>query len=104
MGEHLNTKKNTTKRHKAGFSEGRDIRVERGRRVTFKNFIQNLEDDLLEQELEAEEWILERGITIGDETTWHELGRFASETDADEELQHEEASAGKNEQYRIRRA
>lgn len=52
MGDHVNTKKNTLKRHKAGFSESRDIRVERARRVTFKNYIQELEEDLLEQELQ----------------------------------------------------
>ena len=52
MGDHVNTKKNTLKRHQAGFSESRDIRVERARRVTFKNYIQELEEDLLEQELQ----------------------------------------------------
>jgi len=50
MGEHINTKKNTRKRHKAGFSEGRDIKLERARRVTFKNYIHELEESLFEEE------------------------------------------------------
>lgn len=54
MGEHVNTKKNPTKRHKRGFSESQDIAIQRQRRVTFKHYMQELEEELLEQELEEE--------------------------------------------------
>ena len=45
MGEHVNTKKNVQKRHKKGFAEAQDINVQRARRVTFKSYMQQLEDD-----------------------------------------------------------
>ena len=54
MGEHLNTKKDGTKRHKRGFSEGVDIAVQRRRRASFKSYLLDLEEELLEQELQAE--------------------------------------------------
>jgi hypothetical protein len=52
MGQHTGQKRDSKKRHRAGFNEGRDIRIERARRVTFKNYVQSLEEELLEQELE----------------------------------------------------
>lgn len=52
MGDHVNTKKDTSKHHKRGFVESRDIRIERARRVTFKKYVEQLEEDLLEEELE----------------------------------------------------
>ena len=55
MGEHINTKKDTAKRHKRGFSEGQDIEIQRRRRASFKSYLKELEDDLLEQELESDD-------------------------------------------------
>lgn len=54
MGEHVNTKKDPLKRHKRGFSEGQDIATKRKQRVTFKHYMQELEEELLEQELQQE--------------------------------------------------
>jgi hypothetical protein len=51
MGNHVNTKKNPNKRHKRGFREGEQL--ERMQRVSFKNYVQQLEEELLEQELES---------------------------------------------------
>lgn len=51
MGDHINTKKNTQKRHKSGFSESRDTVIERLGRVRFKHYIQDLEEALLEEEM-----------------------------------------------------
>lgn len=54
MGDHINTKKNTSKRHKRGYNESQDIAIQRQRRVSFKNYLYELEEDLLEQELEED--------------------------------------------------
>lgn len=51
MGDHVNTKKDPSKHHKRGFAESRDIRIERARRVTFKKYVEQLEEDLLDYEL-----------------------------------------------------
>lgn len=85
MGEHVNTKKDTKKHHKAGFSESRDVRVERASRVSFKNYMQNLEDELLEQELTETDWVVERGCRDGDEISWIEIDTFATEEEAEAE-------------------
>ncbi len=50
MGDHVNTKKDTAKRHKRGFAESRYIVNERARRVTFKKYVEQLEQDLLESD------------------------------------------------------
>ena len=55
MGDHIDKKKNPAKRHKRVFGEGQDLNVQRHRRVSFKAYVQRLEedfeDDLLEQDL-----------------------------------------------------
>lgn len=51
MGNHVNTKKNPNKRHKRGFREGENL--ERMQRVSFKNYVKQLEEELLEEELNA---------------------------------------------------
>ena len=55
MGDHVNTKKDTKKHHKRGFAESADIRLQRARRVTFKKYVEELEEELLNYELENED-------------------------------------------------
>lgn len=81
MGDHVNTKKDTSKHHKAGFSEGRDVRLERARRTSFKTYVQNLEEELLEDELTAEEFVVERFDADADDWLWVES--FITEEEAD---------------------
>lgn len=81
MGEHIDTKKDTSKHHKAGFSEGRDVRLERARRTSFKSYVQNLEEELLEDELTAEEFIVER--FDADTGEWFWVESFITEDEAD---------------------
>jgi hypothetical protein len=103
MGDHLNTKKDPSKHHARGFSEAQDLRLARARRVTFKQYVHQLEDDLLDEQQDAEEWIVECGSTEGDETIWHEAGTYISEEEADtaaDELR--DADALGNE-YRVRK-
>lgn len=102
MGEHVNTKKDTKKHHKAGFSESRDVRVERARRVSFKSYMQNLEDELLEQELSETEWVIEHGFPDGDEMNWVEVGMFKTEEEAEAEIEVLEKTARAGEQFRVR--
>lgn len=64
MGDHVNTKKDTKKHHKRGFAESADINLQRARRVTFKHYVQQLEEDLLEQELEELEELEEADDTF----------------------------------------
>ena len=52
MGDHVNTKRDTKKHHKRGFSEGQDIATQRHRRIGFKQYMKELEEELLEQELD----------------------------------------------------
>lgn len=84
MGDHVNTKKNTAKRHKAGFSEGQDIAVQRRNRVSFKSYLNDLEDDLLEQELSSTEWVVVRCTKDFDDRWEHEVETFADEDEANE--------------------
>ncbi len=81
MGDHVNTKKDTTKHHKAGFSEGRDVRLERARRTSFKTYVQNLEEELLEQELTSNDYVVERYDADADE--WLVVESFITEEEAD---------------------
>lgn len=86
MGEHINTKHNGTKRHKKGFNESQDVRAQRAARVSFKTYMQNLEDDLLEQEMFESDWVVERGTRVGDEYMWTEVDTFPTEDEANEEV------------------
>jgi hypothetical protein len=52
MGDHINTKKDPHKRQKRRFSEGQDPMSQRKQRVSFKSYIQHLEEDLLEEEFQ----------------------------------------------------
>ena len=53
MGDHVNTKKDGTKRHNRGFSEGQDLQSQRMRRVSFKTYMKQLEEDLLDEDLSS---------------------------------------------------
>lgn len=55
MGEHIDTKKQPNKRHRKGFAEGQDIASQRHRRVSFKNYLNELEEELLDEELSADD-------------------------------------------------
>jgi hypothetical protein len=55
MGDHVNTKKDTTKHHKRGFAESQDVRLQRARRVSFKKYIEELEEELLDEELDSDD-------------------------------------------------
>ena len=52
MGDHIDHKKNPQKRHKKTFGENQDVGVKRRQRVSFKAYVNQLEEDLLEQELD----------------------------------------------------
>lgn len=54
MGEHIDNRKNG-KRFKKGFAESSDPATARHRRVSFKNYLREVEEELLETELEPEE-------------------------------------------------
>ena len=54
MGEHIDTRKGKQKRKK-GFNESVDPMVARARRVTFKNYLREQEEELLEADLEISE-------------------------------------------------
>lgn len=53
MGEHIDSRKKAHKRKKVneGYTDG----SKRHQRVSFKNFIRDLDEELLEQDLEAED-------------------------------------------------
>jgi hypothetical protein len=53
MGDHVNTKRDTKKHHKRGFTE--DVATQRHRRIGFKQYMQELEEELLEQELDSQD-------------------------------------------------
>lgn len=100
MGEHVNTKKDTSKHHKAGFSEGRDVRLERARRTSFKSYVQNLEEGLLEEEMATNDFVLER--FDAEAGGWLAVESFITEDEADyaEYKLHEETGA----RYRVSKA
>lgn len=54
MGDHLFHKKDPQKRHKYGYSEGQDIGNRRAQRVSFKTYVKQLEEDLLDIEFQQE--------------------------------------------------
>lgn len=49
MGTHLTRNKDTSKRHKRGYSDSRDITTERLQRISFKKFVAEMEERLLEE-------------------------------------------------------
>lgn len=55
MGDHVNKKKDPSKHHKRGFAEGQDVAGARMRRVSFKNYLKELEEDLLDLELQEDD-------------------------------------------------
>ena len=81
MGDHVNTKKDTSKHHKAGFSESRDVRVERARRTSFKSYVHDLEEELLELELTSKDFVVERYDEEVNE--WFSVETFITEEEAD---------------------
>ena len=54
MGEHIDNRKNGIKRRKKGFMETVDPVLARQRRVTFKNYLREVDEELLEADLENE--------------------------------------------------
>jgi hypothetical protein len=55
MGDHIFKKKDPTKHHKLGFSEGQDIDLQRKRRVSFKTYVKQLEEELLSLEIDEDQ-------------------------------------------------
>ena len=51
MGDHIHNKRNPNKRHKYGFSENQDMELPRKAKASFKHYLQDLEEQLIEQEL-----------------------------------------------------
>ena len=99
MGDHVNTKKDTSKHHKAGFSEGRDLRLERARRVTFKSYINDLEESLIDDDLNAEEWLVEKYV----DNEWIKVEAHLTEEDA-QEAADLLANASEDESFRVSQA
>lgn len=50
MGEHIDSRKKASKRKKGNLNEGSDYG--RRQRVSFKNFVRDLDEELLDEELE----------------------------------------------------
>ncbi len=50
MGDHINTKKDSHKRQKKRFSESIDPMAQRKQRMSFKSYVQHLEEEFLEEE------------------------------------------------------
>lgn len=78
MGDHVNTKKDPNKHSKPVYGEGRDVPIERRRRASFKSYLQNLEDDLMEQEMNTEEFNVMLGSDIVDTFVAEEEAEFAA--------------------------
>jgi hypothetical protein len=55
MGDHINKKRDRSKHHKRGFNESQDIQSARRDRVSFKNYLQELEEELLELDMIQED-------------------------------------------------
>ena len=100
MGEHIDTKKDTSKHHKAGFSEGRDVRLERARRTSFKSYVQTLEEELNEQELASNDFVVERYDAEAD--VWIAVESFITEEAADYECY--KLSEDSDDQFRVSEA
>jgi len=45
-------KRNPNKRHKTGFNEGQDVLVQRHTRINFKNYLRNMKEQELIDDLE----------------------------------------------------
>jgi len=56
MGDHLkNNRKDGSKHHKRGYSESVDLMNQRARRVSFKKYVEQLEEELLDAEDDLDE-------------------------------------------------
>ena len=52
MGDHIFNKKDPNKHHKKVFGENKDIGAKRRQKVSFKAYMQQIEEDLLADELD----------------------------------------------------
>jgi hypothetical protein len=52
MGDHIFNKKDPNKHHKKVFGENQDIGAKRRQKVSFKAYMQQIEEDLLADELD----------------------------------------------------
>lgn len=66
MGTHLTRNKDTSKRHKRGYTDSRDITTERLQRISFKRFVTEMKERLL-QEVEDFDDLSGDESTAGDE-------------------------------------
>lgn len=82
MGEHINTKKDPLKHHAKGFSDGQDVKLQRRLKASFKTYINQLEEDLLEQEMTSEEWLVEELVQYEDTSYWSTVTTCLSESEA----------------------
>jgi hypothetical protein len=55
MGEHIDNRKGGNKNHKKGYQEGVDPLLARRSRVTFKNYLRQVEEELAEADLDVAE-------------------------------------------------
>jgi RNA-splicing ligase RtcB len=70
-----------SKRQRGAFDEA--VLDKRKNKISFKNYVRQLEEDELAEELSGEGWIVEEGVTYQDDTHWAEVaGPFTNEDDA----------------------
>jgi len=62
-----------------------DTLESRNSRVSFKNYIRQLEEDEISEEADGMEWAVKRGVPEGDDFRWSEVAVFLSEEEAQEE-------------------
>lgn len=89
-----------SKRQRGAFDEA--VLDKRKNKISFKNYVRQLEEDELEEELTGEGWIVEEGMTYQSDTHWTEVaGPFTNEDDAQEMLRDFEKVADEDTVYRI---
>jgi hypothetical protein len=93
------------KHHSRGFTE--ESHDHRARRINFKNYVRQVREQELGDDIDREEWIVEQAEVLDDKTYWTEIGSFANRHSAEECVEEQEQNDNdtfSSGSYRIRKA
>lgn len=57
---------------------------QRARRINFKNYVRQVREQELGNDIDREEWIVEQAEVLGEQTFWTEIASFADRMAAEE--------------------
>ena len=89
------------KHHGRGLTE--ESHDHRARRINFKNYVRQVRELELGNDINREEWVVEQAEVLDDETHWTEIASFADRLAAEECVEEQNESNMFSGDYRIRK-